>query len=103
MADVIEYKIFGDDMQLVEIELDSGEGVRAEAGAMMYMEDSDRTFFFSLLPRAKVNRIREELALQQRLKITYNQYKLAVEQVTEKLGSDRGGGSMKSYLRPTRR
>jgi uncharacterized protein (TIGR00266 family) len=39
MADVIEYKIFGDDMQLVEIELDPGEGVRAEAGAMMYMED----------------------------------------------------------------
>ena len=26
MADVIDYKIFGDDMQLVEIELDRGEG-----------------------------------------------------------------------------
>ncbi len=38
MTDVIDYKIFGDDMQLVEIELDQGEGVRAEAGAMMYME-----------------------------------------------------------------
>ncbi len=39
MADVIDYKIYGDDMQLVEIELDPGEGVRAEAGAMMYMGD----------------------------------------------------------------
>jgi uncharacterized protein (TIGR00266 family) len=39
MADVIDYRIFGDDMQLVEIELDPGEGVRAEAGAMMVMED----------------------------------------------------------------
>ncbi len=39
MADVIDYKIFGDDMQIVEIELDPGEAVRAEAGAMMYMED----------------------------------------------------------------
>jgi len=39
MADVIDYKILGDDMQLVEIELDPGEGVRAEVGAMMYMED----------------------------------------------------------------
>jgi uncharacterized protein (TIGR00266 family) len=39
MADEIEYKIFGDDMQIVEIELDPGESVRAEAGAMMYMED----------------------------------------------------------------
>lgn len=37
MADVIDYRIFGDDMQLVEVELDPGEGVRAEAGAMMYM------------------------------------------------------------------
>jgi uncharacterized protein (TIGR00266 family) len=39
MSDVIDYKIFGDDMQLVEIELDPGEGVRAEAGAMTYMEN----------------------------------------------------------------
>ncbi|MCB0283250.1 MAG: TIGR00266 family protein [Calditrichae bacterium] len=38
MADVIDYRIHGDDMQIVEIELDPGEGVRAEAGAMMYME-----------------------------------------------------------------
>ena len=39
MADVIDYKIYGDDMQIVEVELDPGEGIRAEAGAMMYMED----------------------------------------------------------------
>jgi uncharacterized protein (TIGR00266 family) len=39
MADEIEYQIHGDDMQIVEVELDPGEGVRAEAGAMMYMED----------------------------------------------------------------
>ena len=38
MADVIDYKIYGDDMQAIEIELDPGEGVRAEAGAMLYME-----------------------------------------------------------------
>lgn len=39
MADVIDYQIFGDDLQLVEVELDYGEGVRAEAGTMTYMED----------------------------------------------------------------
>ncbi|MBU0512599.1 MAG: AIM24 family protein, partial [Chloroflexi bacterium] len=39
MADVIDYKIFGDDLQLVEVELDPGEGVRAEVGTMTYMED----------------------------------------------------------------
>jgi uncharacterized protein (TIGR00266 family) len=35
----IDYKIVGDDMQMVEIELDQGETVIAEAGAMNYMED----------------------------------------------------------------
>ena len=39
MADVLDYQIFGDDLQLVEVELDPGEGVRAEAGTMTYMED----------------------------------------------------------------
>lgn len=37
MADEIDYKIIGNEMQLVEIELDTEEAVRAEAGAMMYM------------------------------------------------------------------
>jgi len=35
----VDYEIFGDDMQLVEVELDPGETVIAEAGAMNYMED----------------------------------------------------------------
>lgn len=34
----IDYEIFGSDMQLVEIELDPGEVVIAEAGAMTYLE-----------------------------------------------------------------
>lgn len=35
----IEYRVFGDDMQYVEIELDPGEAAVAEAGGMMFMED----------------------------------------------------------------
>jgi uncharacterized protein (TIGR00266 family) len=35
----IDYQIFGDDMQFVEVELDPAEAVVAEAGGMMYMED----------------------------------------------------------------
>ena len=35
----IDYKIIGNDLQLVEIELDPQETVIAEAGAMMYMDD----------------------------------------------------------------
>jgi uncharacterized protein (TIGR00266 family) len=38
----IDYKIIGDDIQLVEIELDQGETVIAEAGAMVYMEEGIR-------------------------------------------------------------
>jgi len=39
MADVLDYQIFGDDLQLLEVELDHAEGVRAEVGTMAYMED----------------------------------------------------------------
>ncbi len=35
----IDYEIFGDDMQVVEVELDPGERVVAEAGVMTWMED----------------------------------------------------------------
>jgi len=37
---IIDYQIFGDDLQFVEVELDPDETVIAEAGTMMYMEDS---------------------------------------------------------------
>lgn len=35
----IDYKIYGDDIQFVEVELDPQETVIAEAGTMVYMED----------------------------------------------------------------
>ena len=35
----VDFQIFGDDMQFVEIELDPQEAAIAEAGGMMYMED----------------------------------------------------------------
>ena len=35
----IDYELLGDDMQIVEVELDPGETVIAEAGAMNYMDD----------------------------------------------------------------
>ncbi len=37
-ADVIDYKIYGEDMQFVEVELDPGESAIAEAGSMMYKD-----------------------------------------------------------------
>ncbi len=35
----VDFQIYGDDMQVVEVELDPGEVVVAEAGAMNWMED----------------------------------------------------------------
>lgn len=35
----VDFTILGDDIQLVEITLDPGETVIAEAGVMNYMED----------------------------------------------------------------
>ena len=41
-ADEIDYELFGDDMQFVEVTLDPGETVIAEAGTMMYMSQGIR-------------------------------------------------------------
>ena len=62
----IDYEIIGDDIQIVEIELDPGETVIAEAGAMNYMADgvtfeakmgdgskTDESFFGKLLGAGK--------------------------------------------------
>jgi uncharacterized protein (AIM24 family) len=35
----VDYTIFGDDMQFVEVELDPDEATVAEAGGIMYMDD----------------------------------------------------------------
>jgi uncharacterized protein (TIGR00266 family) len=37
--DVVDYEIFGNEMQYVEVELDPGEAAIGEAGAMMMMQD----------------------------------------------------------------
>jgi len=39
-ADEVDFTLYGDDMQFVEIGLDSGESIVAEAGAMMYMDQA---------------------------------------------------------------
>ena len=47
LADEIDFQIFGQEMQFVEVELDPGESAVAEAGSMMYMRDAiDMTTVF---------------------------------------------------------
>ena len=38
-AHEVDFEVFGDDMQFVEVELDPMEAAVAEAGGMMYMDD----------------------------------------------------------------
>lgn len=38
MADEVDFKVFGEDMQYVEVELDPGESAVAEAGSMMFKD-----------------------------------------------------------------
>lgn len=38
----VDYKLYGDDMQFVEVELDPQETVIAEAGSLMMMDDQIR-------------------------------------------------------------
>lgn len=46
----IDYEIFGDDLQIVEVELDPRETVIAEAGMMNYMEGDDGCSIICELP-----------------------------------------------------
>jgi len=39
MAHEIDFRIIGDDVQMVEVELDPNEAVRAEVGTMLFMEE----------------------------------------------------------------
>jgi uncharacterized protein (AIM24 family) len=51
----IDYKIIGNDIQFVEIELDPGETVIAEAGAMVYMEEGIGALWKGLGKRSRFN------------------------------------------------
>jgi len=42
----IDYRIYGEEMQYVEIELDPNEGVIAEAGSFMMMDDGIKIHFW---------------------------------------------------------
>ncbi len=38
-TDEIDYRLYGNDMQLVEVTLDPGEAIQAESGTMIYMDE----------------------------------------------------------------
>ena len=70
--------------------------------SMMYMDQADRNYVLALVPGPKARRVREELALQERLTIRYDQYVTAVNHVTQMLQAGSGEKAFRSYLRPRR-
>lgn len=75
---------------------------REIALSMMYLPEQDRLYIYTLLSGKKAQRIREEIILHERLHITYKQYRIAVEQVIDKLTRPNVKSSFRSYLRPRR-
>lgn len=75
---------------------------REIAMAMMYMDNPDRNYLLSLLPRPKARRVGEELRLHQRLTIRYDQYAAAVDGMMASLDPGGRPSSFRSYLRPKR-
>ena len=73
---------------------------REIALSMMYMEDADRGRIFSILAPKKVVRIREELALISRLRVTYEQYSKAISSVTSVVEGEARETGLKSHIRP---
>lgn len=71
--------------------------------AMMFMQDSDRLFILSFLSPPKAQNIKEELKLQGRLKITYDQYKKAIQATLDALSGNHRSDSLKTYIRPTQK
>ena len=51
--DVIDYKIFGSEMQFVEIELDPTEAAMGEAGSMFYRESDSVEYDIQMVPGIK--------------------------------------------------
>ena len=73
---------------------------REIALAMSRMVEDDREFALSHLPKAKAQRIREEITYQKRLKVTEEQYERIVESLINVLSGGNERGATQSYIRP---
>jgi hypothetical protein len=70
--------------------------------SMLYMEDPDRMKIFMAVSKQKEIRVKEELTLNNKRKVTYKHYTLSVQAVISSLINSRTPGKTNSYLRPRR-
>jgi len=73
---------------------------RELALALQYFSDAERGHLLGRLGSEKAGRLRSELALLGRLRVRYEDYRLAVAGVTEALRSEKAEQKLKTYIRP---
>lgn len=74
---------------------------REIAISTIYMEDRERNVLLGFLGQVKRERVRQEIAYVEHLRLRYPQYQAVIEQVIAVV-SGRSDGSVRSYIRPIR-
>ncbi len=75
---------------------------REIALTMRFMSDDDKEYVYALIPKGKASRIRDELVLHTRLRITMEQYQRVVDSLLQQLSGTRSRENTRSYIRPRR-
>jgi hypothetical protein len=76
---------------------------REVAAAVRFLSDADRSLVFAALPAGMAARVREEIALLKRRRLSGRDRLVFVGQVLASLRQDTAPRSIGSYLRPVRR
>lgn len=74
---------------------------REIAISLIYMGDRERKVLLGFLGQAKRNRIRQEMAYVEHLRLRYPHYRLVIEQVIAVV-SGRSDAAVRTYIRPVR-
>lgn len=73
---------------------------REIAAAMLYMDDVNREYVFSFLARSKEERIKEEIRLLKKTRITNEQYRKILSRLTKHINGEGSGPQQRSYFKP---
>ncbi|MBN2444361.1 MAG: hypothetical protein JXJ04_23565 [Spirochaetales bacterium] len=73
---------------------------REIAIALLYLEDTDKEFVFSFIAASKEDRIKEEMRLLKKTKITDERYRLILSRLINRLKGKGEGPHRRSYFKP---
>ncbi|MCW8966313.1 MAG: hypothetical protein OQK82_06475 [Candidatus Pacearchaeota archaeon] len=76
---------------------------REIAIALLYTKDEEKDFIFSLIAKSKSMRIKEELRLLKRVKVTYEQYTLIISMLIKRFEGNGERLQSRSYLKPRKK